>query len=799
MGEVKTEIKGKITVDTGNSPKTIGDLNKAIATTREELKLTTIGSAEHTKALKTLADQQAKLKVAMTDSTAETKKSGEAFGMLKDRLGSTVPGFKSATEGSGIFNEGLNVLRANPIILVLTLIVAALKALYDRFASTKEGADKLGAVFAGIGAVVEVITERVVKFASAIYNFFTGNWKQAAADFQSTFKGIGQEIEDRYDQTVRIHRELQQLKDDELADSYYASIRQSRLAILKEQLGDEQLTAREKLKIAKQLSVDIKQNQESDERRAKAILERENHLLQMKSGLSTEQYSMLFYNKKKFNDAETESEREKYQKEIDMLIAASHIKEDDLKKQFDLLIKFNNQVTENANESRQAIKAVNNAQRQVTAEDKERSDEAKAKAKEAHDADMERRRQLYEYRTGLAKQEQEIELALMRDGQVKELTIINNKLEDQRAANRKLVEDKKLTAEQAAAIDALAEQLANVQRSAIINKYREQEKTKEREFRAELSKIRIEIELADMVDSRQRERRQLDISFEDKYRQAREKYKDNADRLKQFQLILAIQQQQAETALQKKFDTEDLGIMRTTSLARIAFETTLARNDLRAKRRLLEEKQSIINAQYEEEVNAAALSAFKKAAIEQKHVEDLYAFSQAKKAIDQGEANAKIAALDAVSSTLDSASKLIGEKTAAGKALAMASTVISTYTSAQKAYESTVGIPFVGPFLAPINAGLAVAVGLKNLREIAKVNIPGAGGGGSSATPSVSSGSSVSGPIAPQNSTTSLNQSSINGVANAALGGVNRAFILDSDITNAAERNARINRAARLN
>lgn len=107
-------------------------------------------------------------------------------------------------------------------------------------------------------------------------------------------------------------------------------------------------------------------------------------------------------------------------------------------------------------------------------------------------------------------------------------------------------------------------------------------------------------------------------------------------------------------------------------------------------------------------------------------------------AIDKAETQAKVQALDAISNTLNMAADLAGKQTGAGKVLAIAAATISMFTSAQKAYESTVGIPFVGPVLAPINAGLAIAVGLKNISAINKVKVPGGGGSGG-ATPSVPS------------------------------------------------------------
>jgi hypothetical protein len=116
--------------------------------------------------------------------------------------------------------------------------------------------------------------------------------------------------------------------------------------------------------------------------------------------------------------------------------------------------------------------------------------------------------------------------------------------------------------------------------------------------------------------------------------------------------------------------------------------------------------------------------------------------------LDKLEGKAKIEALDAVSQTLAGASELLGKETAAGKAMSVASATISTFLSAQKAYDATVGIPYVGPFLAPINAGLAIASGIKNVKSILSVKVPG-GGGGSSA-PSISSSATGGSTSAPQ-------------------------------------------------
>lgn len=109
--------------------------------------------------------------------------------------------------------------------------------------------------------------------------------------------------------------------------------------------------------------------------------------------------------------------------------------------------------------------------------------------------------------------------------------------------------------------------------------------------------------------------------------------------------------------------------------------------------------------------------------------------ANARIALDKAEAKAKMQALDAVSSTLNMAADLAGKQTGAGKIMAVAAATISMFTSAQQAYQRGIEVPYIGMALGPINAALAIGVGLKNIAGINKVKTPGGGSGG--ATPTV--------------------------------------------------------------
>ncbi len=80
--------------------------------------------------------------------------------------------------------------------------------------------------------------------------------------------------------------------------------------------------------------------------------------------------------------------------------------------------------------------------------------------------------------------------------------------------------------------------------------------------------------------------------------------------------------------------------------------------------------------------------------------------------------------LAATASFLDSMSQLVGEDTKAGKALAVSGALISTYLSAQQAYQAAfMPIPTpASPVLGAINMAAAIASGLMNVKSILSVN-----------------------------------------------------------------------------
>ena len=149
-------------------------------------------------------------------------------------------------------------------------------------------------------------------------------------------------------------------------------------------------------------------------------------------------------------------------------------------------------------------------------------------------------------------------------------------------------------------------------------------------------------------------------------------------------------------------------------------------------------------------------------------------------AIAQKEKDAKVALLDAYSSILGAAAEIAGKDTAAGKALAVASATIATYTAIAKTLAANAAN-------TPLAIASSIAIGLQGfaaVRNILAVKVPnsgGSGGGGGGSVPSMnlpttrpSSGFTMLGNEDPLRTTNE--------------GGMVRVFVTESDITTSQNR-----------
>ena len=148
-----------------------------------------------------------------------------------------------------------------------------------------------------------------------------------------------------------------------------------------------------------------------------------------------------------------------------------------------------------------------------------------------------------------------------------------------------------------------------------------------------------------------------------------------------------------------------------------------------------------------------------------------------------------------IGSGLMAASDIAGRATGAGKALAVAGTLLSTYAAAQKAYESQLITADPTSFRAAIAASVATLQGLARVKSILAVKTPAmkeqsvAGGAGGA-------GINVAAPdfnVVGQGGVNQLGQ-----VIGARFGQPIRAYVVSGDISSAQELDRSITAGARL-
>jgi len=122
------EIRGKISVDTGNTQKSVNEMLESIKQTKAALKDAKVGSEEYKAA-------QAQLKKQTEEFNKTMDQNSGSLSKLKGTLGQVVPGLDAAADGAAGFGKQLWLLVANPIVAIIAGIAAALAILYKAFAA----------------------------------------------------------------------------------------------------------------------------------------------------------------------------------------------------------------------------------------------------------------------------------------------------------------------------------------------------------------------------------------------------------------------------------------------------------------------------------------------------------------------------------------------------------------------------------------------------------------------------------------------------------------------------------------
>ena len=613
----------------------------------------------------------------LNDKLAEVGGKNNAFEALKKGAFELVPGLKSATEASNGLLLKMYQLVANPIGLVITGIVVALKFLYEAFQSSVAGGKELKAIFAGLDGVMTQAKDAVFGLGRAFIDLVAAGYKFITLDFSGAM------------------------------ESFSDATKEAKTSM--KQLGDATSTTYKKF-----YELEKAQQANDKARKIAAVEESKNNklLVQSRDILTDETASIK--DKKKALDEVTKSE-------IDASAKRIKIAKEDLR------IVLEKQKTLGGEAGKKMMQDVRDAQIALN--------EAEAEGA----------------RNGIKLNRQRKMLNRQANADAKEAQAERDRIKKEADAAR-LEADK---ANREAELAILDERNKEIQTR--IDKYNTD--------RAKLVKAGYK-DFSKIDEAFLKDRAAINKKYDDAAEKARieKAQKDYADLQAQTQGLIDESNRQIKGLADKDLEK--------ANNEKLSFDERLSA--VADRERLMSDM--IFKTEEER-------TAFEKAN------------SDARKKIAKDEANAKREAALAVADTLANVANLLGKETTAGKALAVASATISTINSAQKAYESTVGIPFVGPVLAPVNAGLALAAGYKNVQDILSVQVPGGGGGGGSA-PSASMTSTPQAPSFNVIGTSGANANQISKLTQAQE--PIKAYVVASDVTTQQALNRNIVTSASL-
>lgn len=176
--------------------------------------------------------------------------------------------------------------------------------------------------------------------------------------------------------------------------------------------------------------------------------------------------------------------------------------------------------------------------------------------------------------------------------------------------------------------------------------------------------------------------------------------------------------------------------------AKYAEDAKNAENDLALQQQLLDEKIAKDKLYYDTLLANANLTAEQRKAIEDQQTANTRANAAAQVDIEKKKFDAQMAMLDATANAITAVADIVGKNTVAGKALAVASSLISTYSAIAKQLAAFAGVPVPG--YAVVQAVATGLVGFKAVKDIISTPVPSDNGGGN--PPAINAGPSVGKP-----------------------------------------------------
>lgn len=227
MGNVISNLKAKFGVDSSDFKKGLKDGEKAT----DDFKSAAGGALDEFAGL---------FGVSMSSVNSSLGTANKSLSFLGHSL-------KSAATSSNVFSVALKVLKFALISTGIGALVVALGSLITYFKDTGEGADRFAVIMAKIRSVIDNIIDRFQTFGGGLADIFAGRFKEGWEQMRGAFKGIGEEIREDWKAAGDLENALDAVEDREIELITSLEARRQKIAELREEARDLELTEKERL------------------------------------------------------------------------------------------------------------------------------------------------------------------------------------------------------------------------------------------------------------------------------------------------------------------------------------------------------------------------------------------------------------------------------------------------------------------------------------------------------------------------------------------------------------------------
>ena len=226
---VKTDKDYKKNVELINAK--IDENNKFVKENVSGLEKQKIGIGDYAGGVKEALASQTPLNTAMNTMNqimGVFKPLGKAF---SSQLSNISDGFKKGTKNAkamsgankamavsaNIGTGAMRVLALSIAAIGIGVLLIAVGALFAAFKKIQPVMDRVNQIFAGIGAAVDVLIDRLAGVGEILLNIFNQPFSKTLGDIKGQFEGIGDEMEREIALAVELEKRMQNLKDTEIA------------------------------------------------------------------------------------------------------------------------------------------------------------------------------------------------------------------------------------------------------------------------------------------------------------------------------------------------------------------------------------------------------------------------------------------------------------------------------------------------------------------------------------------------------------------------------------------------------